>query len=228
MKGRPKKRKILYIKLSSLDDLCRYACNFDYTNSTVMSIRSASAYRIFAIGEDLGEASIAYYINSASKESLISYTYPSSPSQRENSHFTDQMGGPQSHCMGIISIDNAGFKQAAAKGIKRITMMGLSSPHDLVSAIVKSASGGSTIPRMYAFNHGGRKALCAFDAIAELSGDDNILYYSFTEKNVPGSFARYKYTENKVDFTEHMGEHSYMYVKIINLAEPFPFFKMPD
>ncbi|MHB1830335.1 MAG: hypothetical protein ACYCO0_02990 [Candidatus Micrarchaeaceae archaeon] len=228
MKGKSKKRKMLYIKLSSLDDLCRYACNFDYTNATIMSIKAPSGYRIFAIGEELGETYISYYINAAKKESLISYSYPSSSSQRENSHFTEQVGGVQSHCMSVISIANAGFKQAAANGIRGTMLIGLSSPHDIVSAIVKSAAGGSTIPHMYSFDYGGRKALCAFDAIPELSGEDNILYYSFMEKNATGSFARYKYAENKVDFTDYMGEHSYMYVKIINLAEPFPFFKVPD
>ncbi len=228
MKGKPKKRKMLYIKLGSLDDLCRYACNFDYTSATIMCMKVPSGYRLFAVGEELGDTYLSYYINAARKESLISYTYPSSPFQREDSHFIEKMGGAQNHCMSIISIDSARFGRADANDIKGTMLIGLSSPHDIVSAIVKSAAGGSTIPCMYSFDYGGRRVLCAFDAIPELSGDDNILFYSFMEKSADGSFARYKYAENKVDFTDYMGEHSYMYVKIINLAEPFPFFKVPD
>lgn len=227
-KRKARQRKLLYVKLASLADLCRYACNFDYTNSSVMAVRSGPGYVIFAMGEEICGTSMAYYVNSATKESMISYTYPSWPAQPEEAHFTEQFSSQGVHCMNIMNIGRADLKPAALKPSAAPAIVELSDPHDLIRAVIRKGVQTESIQHVYSFAHRGSAVLCAFDAVEELSGEEKTLYYSVQKGGTHGNFARYKYSENEVDFTGYMGEHSYMYVKIINLAEPFPFFKMPD
>jgi len=229
MKTKVQTKKVFYIKLSSLDDLCRLSCNFDYTNSVIMALKSDSSYRIFCVGEEINGVVIAYYISSAKKEKMLCYTYPSYMGQQEDSHFVEQGSSAQgSQYMNVINITNSNFKQASPKVLEKTMIIELSEPYDLVSAVIRSAVKHESIPAIYSFTYKEKRIICAFDAVEELSGEDEILYYAVMPQSDSGNFARYKYTENKVDFTDYMGEHSYMYAKIINLAEPFSFFRMPD
>lgn len=223
---RPK--SLIFVKLESLDDLSRYVCNYDYTNAQLVSFKSGGAYRIFALGEEIGKSTIAYYVSNPKSEHAIGYTYPSSPSQKENSHFVSGERQEGSNAINIICIDDAKISDAKPKAKEIPSIAKLSSVHDLVTAALIQASGTETIPQIYSFVYKGKAVLCAFDVIEGLSDENKILYYSLPDKNQSGGFVRYKYSDNRIDFTEYMGEHSYMYAKIIHLAEPFPFFKMPD
>ncbi len=217
----------MYIKLSSLNDLCRYASNFDYTNSCIMSIKYGNGYRLFSVGEDICGASIAYYINIGKPEHVISYTYPAF-GEPENPHFVESPDSQQNKYMSIINISSAEFCEAKTSKGKRPIMVQLSSTLDLVNAAIRRGISSESISQIYAFEYRGRMILCCFDVLEEFQDDERTMYYAIAESRKASSFVRYKYADNKVDFTDYMGEHSYMYAKIINLAEPFPFFKMPN
>ena len=221
-------RSLIFIKLGSLDDLSRYVCNYDYTSLQLVSFSSGGAYRIFALGEEIGKSALAYYIANPKAERAISYTYPASPLHKENSHFTSGEKQEGSSTLNIICIDSAGISDGKPKEKELPSIARLSSVHDLITATLMLASGTESIPHIYSFTYKGRPVLCAFDVVEGLSDENKILYYALPDKNPSGSFVRYKYSDNRIDFTEYMGEHSYMYAKIIHLAEPFPFFKMPD
>lgn len=218
--------KVMYVRLRSLDDLARYVCNYDYTSSALLSAKHGKEYRIMAIGEKIGSIRLAYYVSSVKPETVISYTYPSSAYQKENSHFMEGSLQEQSSYMRIIRASSLSLRSSGRVKVSSTVM--LSSASDLVTAVLLNGAGSDSIPYLYSFDYKGSKVLCAFDIIDGLSDDSSILYCAVAAKGQSGNFARYKYSENKIDFTDHMGEHSYMYAKIIHLAEPFPFFKMPD
>ncbi len=221
-----KSNSILYVKLASLDDLCRYASNFDYTASNIISVKSSNSHSLIVFGEHLEGAVVAYYINTPSAERMICYTYPSSISQSENSHFVTEMGSPPNHFMNILDIDGKNLKKNTKA--PKVPIVKVGSVDELVIAVIRKGIANECFAQMYSFNNGKNTVFCAFDILEELSEGPTTLYYAVSNKNQNAGFARYKYTENKVDFTGYMGEHSYMYAKIIKLAEPFPFFKMPD
>ncbi len=226
--SKPKPKSIMYVRLKSLDDLSRYVCNFDYTNSCIMSIKSGGGYRLFAVGEQVCGSNLAYCVDASAKEHIISYTYPA-PGEPENSHFVESPGNPQQHhYMSIINISNPGFSESKSLKGKAPIMVQLDAVLDLVNAAIKRGVNSESISQIYSFDYKGRRILCCFDVIEELADDTRILYYAVADGAHEANFARYKYSENKVDFTDYMGEHSYMYAKVINLAEPFTFFKMPN
>lgn len=226
MPKQPKSNSILYVKLASLNDLARHACNYDYTASSIICLKKQQGYMLMTFGEQVDGATIAYYVNSPQSEKLISYTYPSSNGQGENTHFVKEMGTHPDHFMNIIGMDGRNMKEA--KKLKPMLAVKVESPQELVMAVIKSGVEHGSLPHMYSFTKGKGTVICAFDIVEELAEGPKTLYYATMEKNPNACFARYKYTENKVDFTACMGEHSYMYAKIINLAEPFQFFKMPE
>ena len=214
---------MFYVKLASLNDLCRYVENFDYTASNIVCMKDGSSYRLMAFGEQLENVMLAYYVNTTSGERIISYTYPSSSGQEENSHFVEEIGTHPNHYVNIIEIDGASFK--TAKRLKPVPLVKISTPESLITAVIRRGMSGELLPQIYSFQHSGKAMLCAFDLIEELSEGQRTLYWAEARSKPKANFARYKYSDNKVDFADHMGEHSYMYAKIINLAEPFPFFK---
>ncbi len=183
---------------------------------------------MFVIGPGIADTPIIYYIEIPAKESGISYTYPTSVGQQENAHFTTLAEHDQGHYMNIISIEEHTFTQATGVPKKGIELVRLSSAADLVLAAIKKSTQTESLCSLYTFSDGGKTFISGFDLIEELSDDTRILYYAEAKGLGDAKFARYKYSENKVDFTDFVGEHSYMYAKIIPLAEPFSFFKMPD
>ncbi len=218
----PKQNRLVYAKLASLDDLARYACNFDYTASSLICVRKPSGYAIFALGEQLDGSTLALYVNSAQSEGMLCYTYPSYGGQPENTHFVTAAGQMPNHYMGILEMESAGIKEA--KKAKPVLAVRIRSPDELVKAVIRKGVATESIPHIYAFSKEGKVVLCAFDIISEFQEGPRTVYYAVSDRMPAASFARYKYTENKVDFTTYVGEHSYMYAKIINLAEPFSFF----
>ena len=96
-------------------------------------------------------------------------------------------------------------------------------PIDLVGAAIKKASGEEIVANIYAFESEGKKVIAAFDVLNSLSNDKPVFYYSILEKEKLGNFARYDYRNNSMDFSNSMGDHAYLYAKVINLTKPFPF-----
>lgn len=218
---------MIHVKLKSLEALARLACNFDYTNSVILSTISGRTVSIFAIAERIADIPIAFYINIPKRESLISYTYPTSDGQSENAHFAQEGEHDQSHYMNIIHMDQAiaDAKRMPRKGFETVR---LSSVNDLIITAIRRSVSAESLSSLYTFEYRNRHVICGFDLIDELRDDTATFYYALAKDMHRAKFARYKYSENRVDFTDFIGEHSYMYAKIINLAEPFPFFKMPE
>ncbi len=226
MPKQPKSNSIFYVKLASLNDLCRYVENFDYTASNIVSMKEKSGYYIMAFGEHLDGGIVAYYISTPSSEKMICYTYPSSSGQPENSHFVTEIGSHPNHYMNILEMDGKNMQKG--KKLKPISIVKVNSIDSMIIAVIRRGVSSESVPYIYSFVHGKTAIFCAFDIIEELAEGPRTLYYAIADAKPNANFARYKYTDNKVDFAEYMGEHSYMYAKIINLAEPFPFFKMPE
>ena len=95
---------------------------------------------------------------------------------------------------------------------------------DLIGFAIKKAAKDESLSQLFSFDWKGRRVVGAFNLVDGLADGKTAFYYSFCEEKTLG-FARYDYREDRVDFSDSMGEHAYMYAKVVNLAEPFPFFK---
>lgn len=209
----------IFIRTASVVDLCRYAYKFDFTSENLLADLITGGERLMALGERINDKFLLiYYADVESAKGMIEYSPPAEEAEafRFVNHRTSKT------CINVLrcSIPFSSRKKKPQSGLFTVKM---GSAED----IAKAAIGGSDsdhIPHLYSFDYKGRHILCGFNLIDALHNGASSLYYAVSQKPLPGSFARYNYNSDSVEISERIGEHSYMYVKIINLAEPFPFF----
>ncbi len=219
---------LLYMKVSSLEDLCRYVCKFDSSAGNLLLSKDKGGSKIIAIGEQVGNAMVAYYFPMQAKTKTLKYI-PGNGQTKESAEFVEKA----EHSAGVTLINIIGINLLPFSGTPKITdkdlsMMNLDTSDDLIRAVIKKAMDTDRMPDVYCIERKGKRYLCAFGIIEELENDRKLFYYSLFNSKMQASFAKYTYSENRLEFTQSMGDHTSMYVKIINLAEPFPFFNMPE
>ncbi|MCL5419927.1 MAG: hypothetical protein M1354_03570 [Candidatus Marsarchaeota archaeon] len=229
--SKPKQKRgksILYVKAASMVDMARYAYNFDFSSKSMIADASRGHPRLLVLGESIGDAIMAYYINYDNPRSFIRYTFPSSSGERESAAFADSAEGPGKHSINVLRMSLDAFCEAKNAGRRDAIGIRMGSPEDLAHAAIKRAVKEESFISLYAFEYRGKTVLCGFDLIEELMDEKKTFYYAVLKDKRKAGFAKYSYADNTFEFTDTVEEHSFIYVKIINLAEPFPFFKMPD
>lgn len=222
-------KEILYVKLASAVDLARYAYNFDFTSRSLLQFKAESGVtRVVCLGEAIGNVTLGYYVNIDSPSAVAIYNFPSSRDERESVRFAGNAEGNEKKGIGMINLDLSVFGKAKGVGKGEIMLIKVGSPEDLVHATIKRTVNEEAFMNLYAFDYKGKSILCCFDLIQELADDRKTFYYAVLKDKKRAGFAKYSYANNTFEFTETVEEHSYIYVKIINLAEPFQFFKMPE
>ncbi len=220
---------ILYIRASSVEDICRLACTFDYGSDNLLMTNEKKGSRLAALGEHVGNVVIAYYVTVKEKGKLISYT-PAKGDETEKAVFTSgsvQQSGAFN--INVIGTDLSTFDGDAKVSQKDIAFVRIDASDDLIRAVIKKGVETESLTHLYSFIRKGKRYLGTFDLFKELENDRKLFYYSPFNNKTQARYARYNYNRNELDFTDSVGEHSYMYVKIINLDEAYPFFNpMPD
>lgn len=214
------KKSIFFVKVRSINDLCRYVYNFDFTSDNIFRGRE----KLIAFGEHVGSTTIGYYAESADEKSdIIKYT-PPSDGNTERIEFLKQ-GQQGVSWINIINMDLESFIHNKKINSKKIVKIKLKNIEDIAKIVIRKAAKYEFFTHLYSFEINDKFIVCGFELVDKLENEETAFYYvELVEKHV-SKFVRYNYTDNKVDFTESVGEHAYMYVKMINLAEPFPFFK---
>lgn len=218
------KGSIFYLRAESLEDIARRACKFDYTADLLLLSKTAKGNDIISLGGRIRDTVLAYYVNVKGSGRILRYS-PASEDAEESAEFVTSMGPDTQnrYYLNVMESDLSGF--ARAKGIDRksVELIRVGSALDLVSAVIKKTSKEETLAQAYSFPFRGKRMLAAFDVVNSLSDDKPAFFFTPIDGDVK-SFARYDYREDRLDFTNQVGEHAYMYAKVINLAEPFPFF----
>jgi hypothetical protein len=229
----PKKKKekeesrILYLHAESVEDLCRYACRFDFASGTLILSESSKGNRLIAIGERIGETQIAYYADVKESGNMMVYE-PSIENGKDRAQFTERAEMPNRYYINVIRSSLETFETAKNVDKKKVQLIRVKNQIDLIGAAIRRSAKDEAMANIYSFISGKKHILAAFDILESLSIDKPILYYAFAESKILGNFARYDYRNSVMDFTNSIGEHAYLYAKIINLAEAFPFFKASE
>lgn len=223
-KEKEEKNKILYIRAASAEDLCRYACRFDFMSGTLIIEESKQGKLLVALGERIGETQIAYCAPVKESGGMISYE-PSVEGGRDRMKFTSVAEPSNKYFINVMRVELSGYETAEGIEKKSVQMVKVGDVMDLIGAVIRKAAKEETIANVYSFTSEGKHVIAAFDVLDALSDERPVFYYAFAEAKSKGNFARYDYRNNILDFTNTAGDHAYMYAKIINLADAFPFFK---
>jgi len=227
----PKSKKeargsIFYIRAASIEDIARRACRFDYTSDLLLLNRTPKGNELIAPGGRIKDTMLAYYVSVKESGRIIRYT-PASEDAKERAEFVASMRSdlPNRYYINVMRSDLSGFSRAKTIDAKSVELIRVESALDLVSSVIKKTSKEEpTLAHVYAFPFKGKRIIAAFDIVNAFSDDKPAFFFTQLDGEARG-FARYDYKEDKLDFTDIVGEHAYMYAKVINLAEPFPFFK---
>jgi len=216
-------KKITYVKVESLMDLARLAFGNDFTSRNLFCYQKGNRYRIVMIVEHIANSIIAYYADSDRKCKGILYE---SNDAGERAEISNADPGMEKGFIDVFEMDIGHLKEGSVdkKSIRLIKTEGDS----LAKMAIKAAVHDDFIKHLYLFAYKGKQIIGGFDLVEELNDDIGNFYYAVLPKNEKGNFVAYDYKTGKIEFTENVRGYSYMYLKIINLAEPFPFFNVPD
>ena len=219
-KGRSKAKKILPIKAKSILDIVRGACSFDTYSKDLLAFKKGNKNFLYLLGEELDDTVIAYYANTGEIGEFAIY---SATTEGEQLNFSNEYKEQfNAHYINILPLGSFPFEER--KGEEPIIIK-VERYESLIKSLVKKAVEKEEIEEAYIFEKDNKYYIAVFDLIEELTDSKKSFYYAELKEYSESSFIRYNYSSDKIEFTKDFGEHSYLYVKLINLAEPFPFFK---
>ena len=209
--------------LESPVELARLACNFNTNNKDLLSYKEDKHTVLMLPGEKIGNTTLAYCALSEANADTMNYQNVG----YESINF-EKTESVNSYLINIISIDPSSFIEKKIDW-KKTNAVRLEQCEDLVRCLVKKSIENEYICNALVFRKDGKTVIMAFDVLENLS-DERTIFYAVSDNEIKGCFARYKYSDNKIDFSDEMSDHTYMYVKLIYLKEPFSFFNalMPE
>jgi hypothetical protein len=212
-----------YIKLGALLDLARDSCVIGSGVSHINAIRQGSKYRLFSVGEKLEGTRLLYYLDVDSKGDALMYN---PTSEEEECEFKDaapltpedykKYKIPVVEVLGsIYAIKNKLSDAVATVRVKSV--------ESLVKSVVSDTSGRTETVRLYSFLHNAQRIIGTFSLFRD--GSFKTFAYASTGSKEQFSYMRYNYLSDSVEFCNNIADKTLIYLRIINLAEPFPFFK---
>lgn len=218
-------KQLLYVQVRSIEDLARSACRFDSTSSELLISKYKKKNRLISLHEGIGELSIALYTEVEKPLGLVRYYY--GQEEKENAAFVQDINRQDPDCcyIDVLDVDLSKIKEPKKVDKKSVVLIRMNKVEDLIRGLLKRSMRRENIEHAYSFPYKGGRVVGAFEVIDGLSEEKRTFYYAILNSKVEENFARYDFINNKFDFSNEFGNHSYMYVKIINLTEPFRFFQ---
>ncbi len=221
---RPSRPSAQFVKLASLADLARNATTFSDSARPIFALKTGSAYRLFEQGPKAGDAKIIFYVETKASSSFLCYKPAGNVDReiaelRETVSFTPQ--GSEMHSMPIIEIKQSPFEEKKTASAMNVAVAEYTA---IIKGTITKSLGSESIGKVYAFRSG-KKAYIGTFSLMEEEDDQKVFCYAQIEARSAFAFYRYNYQTDKVEPTDVFGEHQYLYVRVINLAQPFSFFK---
>ncbi len=204
--------------------MARLACNFNFTSSNVFASRQGNRTVLYALGDKLDGVVLAYSIEARETAKYLLYRPPeNSDSEKAKLSNVQEEGW---NAISILSMDIGGFGFVKEVKKSKFRSIKLESFEDLVKLAIGSPHDeDNTLSQLCCFKDGDGRVAYGIDLVPGLNDDCFTVYYARASSAQKFGFAMYDYKSGKVDFTDSVGEHSYMYLKIINLAERPVFFR---
>ncbi|MCW6159775.1 MAG: hypothetical protein LVQ95_01645 [Candidatus Micrarchaeales archaeon] len=218
------KPSVQFVKLVSLADLARNATTFSDSARPIFAMKAGSSYRLFDQGPKAGDARIIFYVESKSSSGFLCYKPAGSSDKevaelRETVSFTPQ--GSEMHSIPIIEIKQSPFEEKKSASAMNVAVTDYTA---IIKGTITKSLSSESIGKVYAFKSGNKAYIGTFSLIEE-EEDLRVFCYAQIENGNAFAFYRYNYQTDKVEQTDVFGEHQYLYVRVINLAQPFSFFK---
>lgn len=211
-----------YIELESPLDLARQV--FDFTSRSIRAIKDGKNYMLMSIGEKIGELRLIYYVRSNGIGNFFVYTPDSYPSEKYE--FLDKLvthTDYKSYKAPVVEILSNPYTEAKdLKKAGKIIKVEAKDPATFIKSIAGNAQDEDSAPKLYAFYKGNDHIIGTFEFFHE--GNARIFTYAKTAIREKFSTLRYNYTNDTIEPANSFAEKPAVYIRIINLKNPFPFF----
>jgi hypothetical protein len=213
-----------FVKLKSLSDLARNVSTFGDAARPLYAFKDKNVYRLFCYSIKIGDTRLILYIEAKSIDNSMMYQ-PGMLNANEKVEFraTMIMPNPNMNVQNIPITELVSDPFDKKDGEVKVKNIGIRDYNAVVKGIISKSLEHEGIGKVYAFTYKSSTYIGAFNLLDE--EDEKIFCYAKTDLQKEYGFFRYNYTTDKVEATNIFGEHSYLYVKIINLADAFIFFK---
>jgi hypothetical protein len=211
-----------YMELESPLDLTRRESGNG--PGSISAIKNGGVYRLLSYGEKLGDLRIVYYADVEKISNFLVYN-PGSDSKEGFEIVGSVPGGYDFKSYKFPIMELASDPYTEAKDFKKadkIIKVQAKDPDSLIRSIVSQAHEDESVPRLYAFFNGKEHIIGTFGLFHE--SDAKIFIYSVTEIKKMFSALSYNYTDDKIEPVDSFTEKSLIYIRVINLKKPFPFF----
>lgn len=214
---------LYFVRASSELDLVRYNCTFSNNVSALFSHQEAGKTRIFLPSDKIGKTTLALYAMKDKVSKYIIYR-PGSSSAPETLEFVDKFGenpGYNSYRMPIVGLKSWPIKKKELKS-NDVACVVFTSPESIASSLISKGSDMGIMEKVYAFVYKGKRYIGTFDLITDDSPTFSCAEVNFDKEH---GFLKYNYTKDMLESSDLIGDNSASYLRAINLAEPFSFFK---
>ncbi|MDE1857257.1 MAG: hypothetical protein KGH98_04230 [Candidatus Micrarchaeota archaeon] len=218
-RSKQKKNAYIQVRLKSIIDLARLCCTFSNIQQTAYSVKQGKGYTMFAIGERVGDSRMAYTAGASGDGSAAVYSVEGAESLELVDTPPQDYHTARRYRIPIVELAKWSFEKPRKEEIRAIRV---SDYRALAKQAMARGMEDQYVPHLYAFEAKGRKYLAAFGV---MDIDRHALFYAESKINKDFGFLRYSYGTDTLEGTDSFGESQYAYLKLINLKDPFPFFK---
>lgn len=210
------------VRLKSMVDMARAACTFS-PSSIIFAIKEKNKYELILLGEKVGESSNVYTFET---DKIANFCMYSPSGKLEKLEFKDEIEQElhdfKTYRIQMMELLNNPFKGRKSDGKENLLLFKVKDSEALIKGMLAGVSQDEKMARVYRFAHNSKEYLCAFSTAPD--GSVLVLYSETDSANV-FNFISYNYSNNKLEFLRSLENNAYVSLAVVNLAEPFPFFK---
>ena len=214
-----------YIKLSSLGDLARNSSAFGGSVRPLFAVKSGAVFRLMSNGPRMDGSRLVFYVDAKKAGNFLCYKPETTLDKAQlEINGTVSMEGMKRDTIivPIIELLSGPFKESK-KTKEDIKCIQVRDHASIIKGTIIKSMQDEHIGKVYAFTYKSKRYIGSF-SLVEDEGSEIFCFAQAEGKEC--SFFKYNYNTDKVDPTDVFGEHQHMYVRVINLAEPFSFFKV--
>lgn len=222
-KGRGNGISAYYIEMDSPLDFARHISAYGWRH--VKAVKVNGKYRLFSIGEKLSKVRLMYYTDLDKIGNF--FVYDSDFNSAERFEIKDRMSTDTAdyrhYKAPIIEIlSNPYTEEKDFNKAVKVLKVEVREFDTLARSLASYAIEDEPLPRLYAFFDKNSHILGTFELFHE-SGE-KVFTYAKMDSNEKFSALRYNYTTDTISPTNSFEEKSAVYIKVINIKKPFPFF----
>jgi hypothetical protein len=217
--------KSRFIRVSSIEDMARLACDFGNKMSQIFCTTDRDKSLLMCPVEKAGGAVNVYTFETKGVKSYL--VYDPYGETRDMVEYREEVA-EELHNFKICKISVVELLKSPFIAEKRqkkaaMRMYRVQDYTKMVRLLLNRLDGEERPGKVYAFMAKGQQYICSFDVFN--ADEDRVAVYAKVPYGARRNFLVYDYTKDKVSEADTLMNISYPHVRIINLAEAFDFFK---